>query len=68
MQGKRREGNINRNGNTPEDGSAELQRRQRETDERENSDKCSSVEEIKLVVETNEEEIKIDSRGRRKVP
>jgi hypothetical protein len=39
MQGKRRGGNINRNNKKPEDGSAKLQRRQRETDERENSDK-----------------------------
>jgi hypothetical protein len=31
-----RAGNINRNGKKPEDGSAELQRRKRETDEREN--------------------------------
>jgi hypothetical protein len=32
---------------------------------RENSDKCSSVAEIKSVVETNEEGIKLKTRGRR---
>jgi hypothetical protein len=67
MQGKRRVGNINRNGKKPEDGSAALLSRQRETDEREKSDKCLSVAEIKSVAETNEEGIKLKTRGRRKV-
>jgi hypothetical protein len=65
MQGKRRAGNVNRNDKKPEDGSAELQRRQREIDERDKSYKCSSVAEIKLVAETNEEGIKLNTRGRR---
>jgi hypothetical protein len=39
MQGKRRIRDVDRNGKKPEDGS----------DEREKSDKCSSVAEIKLV-------------------
>jgi hypothetical protein len=68
MQGKRRAGNVNRNGKKPEDGSAELQRRQRETDEREKLDKCLSVAELKSVAETNKEGIKLKTRGRRKVP
>jgi hypothetical protein len=46
-------GNINRNGKKLEDGSEDLQSRQPETDERENFDKCSSVTDLKLVVETN---------------
>jgi hypothetical protein len=62
MQGKMRVGNVTRNGKKPEDGSTELQSRQRETDERQKSDKCSSV------AETNEEGIKLKIRGRRKVP
>jgi hypothetical protein len=49
MQGKRREGNINRNGKKSKDGSADLQRKQQETDEREKLDKCLSVAEIKSV-------------------
>ena len=68
MQGKRREGNINRNDKKPKDGSEELKIRQREIDEREKSDKCSSVADIKSVAETNEEGIKLKTRGRRKVP
>ena len=68
MQGKRRIGNVNRNGKNPEDGSAELQSRQRETDERENLDKCSSVSELKSITEKNKEWIKIKKRGRRQVP
>jgi hypothetical protein len=63
LQGKRRVGNVTRNGKKPEDGSAELQSRQRETDEREKSDKCLSVEEIKSVAETNTEGIKLKTRG-----
>ena len=63
MQGKRREGNINRNGKKLEDGSEKS--RQRETDEGEKSDKCSSVVDIKSVAETNEEGIKLKTRGRR---
>jgi hypothetical protein len=59
MQGKRKSLNINRNNKNPKDGSAELQRRQRETDEREKLDKCSSV------VKKNEEGIKLNTRGRR---
>jgi hypothetical protein len=51
-----------------EDGSVELQNRQRETDERENLDKCSSVAKLKSVTEINEEGIKINTRGRRLVP
>jgi hypothetical protein len=68
MQRKRRARNVTRNGKKPEDGSVELQRRQRETDEREKSDKCSSVAELKSVAETNEEGIKLKTRGRRQVP
>ena len=68
MQGKRREGNINRNGKKPKNGSVEIQSRQRETDKRENSDKWSSVADLKSVVETNEEGIKLKTRGRRQVP
>jgi hypothetical protein len=56
------------NGKKPEDGSGELQRRQRETDEREKSDKCLSVAEIKSFAETNEEGIKLKTRRRRHVP
>jgi hypothetical protein len=68
MQGKMRAGNVNRNGKKPEYGSAELQSRQRDIDEREKSDKCSSVAEIKSVAKVNEEGIKLNTRGRRKVP
>jgi hypothetical protein len=68
MQGKRREGNVNRNGKKPEDGSAELQSRQRETDEREKSYKCLSVAELKSVAETKKEGIKLKTRGRKQVP
>ena len=68
MQGKRRARNINRNGKNPEDGSAELQRRQQDIDETAKSDKCSSVTELKSVVETNKEGIKLKTRGRRQVP
>jgi hypothetical protein len=39
VQGKRIEGNVNRNSKRPEDGSTELKSRKRETDERENPDK-----------------------------
>jgi hypothetical protein len=60
--------NVNRNGKKPEDGSAELQSRQQETDEREKSDKCSSVAELKSIAETNKEGIKLKIRGRRQVP
>jgi hypothetical protein len=65
MQGKRRSGNVNRNDKNPKDGSAKIQRRQRETDEREKPDKFSSVAELKSVTETNEEGIKLNTRGRR---
>jgi hypothetical protein len=68
MQGKRRAGNVNRNGKKHKDGSAKLQRRQRETDEREKSDKCLSVAKLNSVAETNEEGIKLKTRGRRQVP
>ena len=67
MQGKRRARNDDRNGKKLEYGSAELQRKQRETDEREKSNKCSSVVEFELVAETNEEGIKLKTRGRRQV-
>jgi len=46
----------------------ELQSIQRETDERENLDKCSSVAEIKSVAEENEEGIKLKTRERGQVP
>jgi hypothetical protein len=68
MEGKRRVGNINRNGKELEDGSAELQSRHRETGERVKSDKSSSVAYLKLVAEKNEEGIKLKARGRRHVP
>jgi hypothetical protein len=68
MQGKRRIGKVNRNCKNLEDGSAKLQGRQQETDERENLDEFSSVAEIKLVAKKNEEGIKLKIRGRRKVP
>jgi hypothetical protein len=67
MQGKRREGNVNRNGKNPEDGSEKLQRRQRDIDEREKLDKFSSVSYIILVAKTNKEGIKLKTRGIRQV-
>jgi hypothetical protein len=67
MQGKIRAGNINRNGKNHEDGSEKIQRRQRDTDEREKLNKCSSVAYLKSVAETNEEGIQLDTRGTRQV-
>jgi hypothetical protein len=43
--------------------SAELQSGQRENDEREKLDKCSSVAELKSVAEANEEGIELNTRG-----
>jgi hypothetical protein len=68
MQGKMRAWNVNRNDAKPKDGSVNIQRRQRETDERVESDKFSSVAELKSVAEKNEEGKKLKTRGRRKVP
>jgi hypothetical protein len=67
MQGKRREGNINRNGKKPEDGSAELQSRQREIDEREKSNKFLNAVELRSFADANEEGIKLKARGIRQV-
>jgi hypothetical protein len=55
--------NIARNCEDPENRSAKLQGRQREVDERENSDKCSSCAEIKKVASSSQEWLK--ERGRR---
>jgi hypothetical protein len=63
----RKAGNINRNCKKLENRSVELQSRQQETDEREKSDKCLTVAELKLVAEANKERIKLKTRGRRQV-